>query len=810
MATKRGSSGSGRSISRAGATIKAKASRPSGDTRSKRVNRGTTLTRGGVRGAANLRTAFDVSGSPRDRKRSRRWYLIGLGLLLLGTLMFAVAGGSEFLTFIGFACFVPGLIIPAVTLLKHLLRLKLLWIPASVVASLLLFLLSTMVYVVFFFPNETVRKVMQAEMTRSLRRQVTIGSLDISLVKGIYFSGVRIRTRDGKNDFVTVKEFRLAYRILPLLVGRLVVHRAVLDSPQVTVRRSLVGGRTVSDIDDLMGQGGAQASLPTQLPGAAPPEKSAPALPNLPVSIAISELGMKNGSVTIEDRGTAGFQHKYSLDQVDFLITSFNWPPTKPLGLRFNFQISMTELTATGAKTKKTFNLMPGIEGKLTLMDPRGRFLPSGKIVFKAEKGQFRGQGLLLKANAFLEKLKQDFLRGIAAETLKHFDLFEKKLQAKLDKLAAGSRARVDALINKAKTDFAASRKKMTARREQLLKQFDALSKDALKKTEQELTAFQNNVRRIHSQVGKAFPGAAAKLDLNKYLTRARNFAATVRRNMQNAGKGGEAALSRELDRILEAGKQAHDRFVTALSEGLSKRLKEFGALIRDRFRRSMANVERYMQDFKLDIPFLQRELIMKDLRSTIVLKDGKMLIRKARFSGQDYSFQADGSYGLLDSSFQMDLLLEADPKFSSHALLSLFKEKDGRIKLQISLGGTGDGVRFALKGRPLVDRLAGLAREKAEQLINDFLAKNVTLEKVTALLAKSGGTQPESAGADAMDKAFAGRSKTLSGARNQSKTALQSEQRRIKQDMEREARKLVQDKAKKVVPKDLKKRFKF
>ena len=54
-------------------------------------------------------------------------------------------------------------------------------------------------------------------------RKITIGSAGVSLFSGIKIDDIRIKEADSETDFISLKTFRLQYKLLPLLQKNLVI-----------------------------------------------------------------------------------------------------------------------------------------------------------------------------------------------------------------------------------------------------------------------------------------------------------------------------------------------------------------------------------------------------------------------------------------------------------------------------------------------------------------------------------------------------------------------------------------------------------
>ncbi|MEN8142296.1 MAG: AsmA family protein [Thermodesulfobacteriota bacterium] len=84
---------------------------------------------------------------------------------------------------------------------------------------------------------------------QQLGRKVTIGSAGVSLLKGISINDIAIKEPDKETDFISIKAFRLRFKILPLLNRELVIKELIVDEPYARFVRKANGKLNFVDID---------------------------------------------------------------------------------------------------------------------------------------------------------------------------------------------------------------------------------------------------------------------------------------------------------------------------------------------------------------------------------------------------------------------------------------------------------------------------------------------------------------------------------------------------------------------------------
>src|SRR5512145_2352105 len=153
-----------------------------------------------------------------------------------------------------------------------------------------------------------------SQMSRALNRQVTIEKIEISIfsvlsgieIKNVVISNFKtpqqLESLQGKpvaagDVFTSMEAFRFKVKILPLLKREVELKELVLYSPVINLSRNKQG---VMNIDDLV-----QSKKPADKEGEKEPKEKEPGRPlsadDLPVAIAIGEIGIKNGAINYDD-----------------------------------------------------------------------------------------------------------------------------------------------------------------------------------------------------------------------------------------------------------------------------------------------------------------------------------------------------------------------------------------------------------------------------------------------------------------------------------------------------------------------------
>jgi hypothetical protein len=654
-----------------------------------------------------------------------KFFLFGLAALIAGALIFALAPGNEPLTFLGFALVLGGLLIPAAVTARRILRKIYLWIPAGLVLFVILLPATLAAYVVFFFPNELVRQIAQAEMSKALMRPVSIGYLNVTILKGIRVSNLVINDRGSDEQFVSAG-LTLSYDLLPLLVGHLRVNRAILESPTIHIRRTLYAGRAITNIDDLLE------------PGEEPIEEPADTeLPVLPFFISVGEVGLRNGSITVMDRGTPGFANEYILDQLDCIISDLTWPIVQPLGVRFNFRVAMQQLDVEDGKT---FNLVPGITGRALIRYINGEMVPEGGVDFVARDGEFYGQQFLTAGQDFLETLKRGFFEGIHEASVGNLDEFENALLTKTAGVANTATGRINDIVNSANRDFESALKKLENSRLLATSGFDTSAKKESDALDSDANTLVRDTRTTYDRLLRAHPAAAQKLNVDTYINSITTRTESVRSEYASFILAQAEELNAEITAIIETEQRRHNEYISALQGNLDTVIERYAGSVRNQFLRQIGRVENFVDSFDLDIPFLSKRMTFDRVSTLLSSTNGVMHFSGLTIHGKEFTVGANGSYNLINDDINVRLRLALDRRFASNAIMGLFLNTAGVPELEIEVATRNGRFHFALLGDPIPKRMGAFAANKAKEFMHDFIDKNVTADSFLASLRAGGG----------------------------------------------------------------------
>lgn len=149
------------------------------------------------------------------------------------------------------------------------------------------------VFVRFYLTDERLNALIVPQAEKALGRQVSLGNIDVSLLKGITLSDFSVKEEDRKTDFISVKGFVLRYELMPLLQKNLIVSEIKLIEPEITVSRGKDGLFNFSTLSFLLPEKTEKIS--------SPPSSSSTAAAVLPLALTMDTIMVSNARVILSD-----------------------------------------------------------------------------------------------------------------------------------------------------------------------------------------------------------------------------------------------------------------------------------------------------------------------------------------------------------------------------------------------------------------------------------------------------------------------------------------------------------------------------
>jgi hypothetical protein len=228
-----------------------------------------------------------------------------------------------------------------------------------------------------------------SQMSKALNRQVYIEKIDVnifSILSGIELKNVTIsnfktpqqlENLQGKpvvsDIFAGMESLRFKVKILPLLKRQVELKEFVLYSPVINLSKNKQG---VLNIDDLI-----KSKKQDK-------EKKEPANPisvdDIPVAIAVGEIGMKNGTINYYDGGN---DQKIQIYKLTTLLHDINIDPKnleKKDEIKLDFGMGIRTVGALKTGSVRSFDITIDAAGKIIPFDVKTRLLEPEAIIHVA------------------------------------------------------------------------------------------------------------------------------------------------------------------------------------------------------------------------------------------------------------------------------------------------------------------------------------------------------------------------------------------------------------------------------------------
>jgi AsmA protein len=186
----------------------------------------------------------------------------------------------------------------------------------KIVGILVALLLLVAIAIPFFLDVNQFRPLLQSKLSAALGREVTLGSLQLSIFSGSFTASDLSISDDpafSKSPFVRASSFQAGIEIMPLLFSRkLNVTRIVVDQPQIDLVQNPAGVWNFSSI------GAKSDSVPAPIAQQASPQTSGSA-----PSLSVADIKISNGRVTLAKTVSHGTQ-PLILDKVNIEVKDFS------------------------------------------------------------------------------------------------------------------------------------------------------------------------------------------------------------------------------------------------------------------------------------------------------------------------------------------------------------------------------------------------------------------------------------------------------------------------------------------------------
>ncbi|MCF6178126.1 MAG: AsmA family protein [Geopsychrobacter sp.] len=191
-------------------------------------------------------------------------------------------------------------------------------------------LLVVMLLVKLYVTPEKIRDLLQTGLQSSLQREVSLGQIDVGLLRGIRLSSLNIADKSGTEQLLTTRNIEITYDLTALLRGNLLFTRILINEPHFRLVRQADGRLNISD---LLGEESAveqpQSATPAPYPLGSQSSDVARAIP-----LSIKHLVLQGGSLLFIDRkNNPQSPYRYRLDDLHIDVKDFSLDAAFPASL---------------------------------------------------------------------------------------------------------------------------------------------------------------------------------------------------------------------------------------------------------------------------------------------------------------------------------------------------------------------------------------------------------------------------------------------------------------------------------------------
>jgi len=250
-----------------------------------------------------------------------------------------------------------------------------------------------------FVPWDKVKAQAEEKISEITHHKITIGKIGFNVFRGVEIRNLRVENAGGfsKDPLLTDEAVIVKYRLLPLLVGKVVMKAIILDKPTLVVEKDAEGRFNFSDM------------IPAKKEGAEEPkEKEAkeggPA--KLPVSVLISRVAINQASLTYRDMGK---KQEYKIDDLNLKVNNITLAGLTPVKVLLDAKIkAMGSTIPLNLKTDWRFSL--------------------AKEQFILDSAEVTLPGVLFRAKGTVDQVLSAAALGIAGEIALDFGRIQKEL----------------------------------------------------------------------------------------------------------------------------------------------------------------------------------------------------------------------------------------------------------------------------------------------------------------------------------------------------------------------------------------------
>ena len=640
-------------------------------------------------------------------------------------------------------------------------------------SAILLIIILLITYLALFFPNEYVKNLIISQGKQRLGRVINIDSLNVSLFSGIKIKNFavydaapqRLNLRGGK-IFIKAGEVDLSYRLLPILWKKLEIKKAVIKNPEIHVIRFKNGNFNFSDIINKLSSPSASASnaaaslknsnILKKMMQALFIKKNAGSL--ILASIApqnikqketekkmefdIREMGFKNAVISFTDYKNETVPAIYTIDKFNFVLKDLDSSDYKKgAKLLITFQVSMKRIE-NNAVQSKIFNIFTTISGNVFMFDKKGNIRSNPGVYLKInfKDGLVSGNQIQKIINNIMEDLKKKFFKEYAKrlkDIIKNFDVklkekageFLNKFRGKADTLIAGLIKSRNKDVNQANSGKAGAIAGYKEKANAALSKIDAANKK-----------FSNTLKSI-AKIALLVPGSEGnkiRAKISEYSKKSNAQLASVKKRMNNDNPNG---ISKEIDAVVGKIKKQYNDVIKNIKTKFDKFVDKYVKTIKQKVLKELNGLIKRVDNFKLNLPFLKKELKFDFGSLYLSYDNGIATIKKLHIGSSSFKIKSEKtSYNTGTGRISSQTNISADKKYNTNIFTNFFATQNGDIYIPISVTGTVSKPNIEISGADITDKFKEFAVKYAASLAKKYLGADIPVDKILGPGPASGG----------------------------------------------------------------------
>ncbi len=697
------------------------------------------------------------------------------------------------------------------------------------ISVLVLLIVLFVIWILIFFPNETVRKAMEEELTKQFHRKVVVGYLDFSILHGITIKNFIVYDRVDYVDkeFLKVGKLSLSYKLLPLLKKELVIKEAVLSDAKISVVRFNENGKPVFNFEDifpLQEKQGTAFFKPVFANAKSGSEKSASKSPipqvsksSIPVSLNVSKVGLENATLKISDLTTPKLKKVITLGDLNGLIEDINFAQNSPMKLKISARMTVEEYKGK-KKLEKEANIKLGIDGKVVLFDDRGLLNPTGELYFYLRDGYLNGRKVAGDIKTAFEILKKEFIEKAKKAYKDLSKKFKTELKSKVGDFKKKALADIDKKVKEFKKKVDEKVKEAEQKKNAILKRYDETVGKYASDLEKKIKELDEFTRKTYNLIF-ATPELKKKYKLAEILKDVQEASRKARAKI-NALKRERKNLEAKLNAVINEMKKMSSNFERKVKLNFNKELDKYLAKLDKVFKNELNKQIEQVEKYNLKMPFMEGVWDFKEVGTKLKFKDQKAIIDKCELSSPAFKGSLTGWVGF-NQILDLTLKLTVDKKYNVNEFTAMFQNDKGDVEVALKIQGKTDELKVSLVNEDKVKKqMIEFAKERGKKFIKDFIARKLNLDSLLGSIAGGGKGVSLDGKIKKMDDIGSRSNSKAEKDGKESINIVESQKSKIKQKLEKKKKEIIeaekkkaQEKIKKSIPSDLKKKiggFKF